>query len=53
MASSLVSPAIAQEEQPQGQTALWVPLQARAPEDSKEHVIIAVRGMMKSRSGAT
>ena len=53
MASSLVRPSIGQEEKPDGRIVLDIPIQDPDPEDPKEHVTIAVRGMMKSRSGAT
>ena len=54
LALGLVATAIAQEEKESGKIVLDIPIrQPGNPENSKEHVTIAVRGMMKSRSGAT
>ena len=54
LALGLVATVIAQEEKESGKIVLDIPIrQAGNPEDSKEHTTIVVRGMMKSRSGAT
>ncbi len=53
LASSLGSPSVAQDEKQGGRIVLDIPVRERVPEDSKEHRTIVVRGMKKSRSGAT
>ena len=47
-------PAIAATQESSGRIVLDIPIrQSLSPEDSKEQVTLAVRGMKKSRSGAT
>ena len=52
LGASLGSTALAQEEA-RGKIVLDIPARASAPESSKEHLTLVVRGMKKSRSGAT
>ena len=54
LALAPVATATAQEEKESLRIVLDIPVrQAGNPEDSREHLTIVVRGMMKSRSGAT
>ena len=58
LAASLTSAAISQEtvapkKRPATKIVLDIPVGVPAPEDSQEQVTLVVRGMQKSRSGAT
>ena len=58
LAASLACAAVsretaAQEKEPGTKIVLDIPVRAPAPDDAQEHVTIVVRGMKKSRSGAT
>ena len=53
LVSAIVAQEVAQDGDSAGRIVLDIPVRTSRPEDSKEHVTIVVRGMMKSRSGAT